>query len=67
MSRGCRLLNPSRKGCVATRATATQARVNQAEPKAIWSPPPEEKDRPEYEAQKTPRTSKASFLSVFVY
>jgi hypothetical protein len=52
---------------VATRATATHARVNQAEPKAIWSSPPEEKDRLENEARKTPRTSKALFLSVFVY
>ena len=50
MNRGCRLLNPSRKSRVATRATATQARVNQAEPKAIWSSPPEEKDRLDHEA-----------------
>ena len=49
VSRRCRLLNPSRKRRVATRATATQARVNQAEPKAIWSSPPEEKDRLEHE------------------
>jgi hypothetical protein len=53
---------------VATRATATQARVNQAEPKAIWSSPPEEKDRLEHEAkEKRLGNSKASFLNVFVY
>ena len=40
---------PVSKEACGHRATATQARVNQAEPKAIWSPPPEEKDRLEME------------------